>query len=370
MIAWVTVARVWIRRNRTSLLGYVVPLIKPSSYCRRVFFCLIELISFMNKQVRSVLLLLFFVSPLVILVILAVHRSHDPHYGDRKTILKWGEEDIALWAQKKYVPFTNRRAIKTILENFQISGSALTPEMREAYWEALENFLFAFTDGGIENWKKYRFDGLSENLTTYGKYQVKYYYGLVDRGGTAYPDHLPRDINFREKWSQGIQTDVPPVISNDKDLEDLFYKLVGEITYGKTNKDYFNGFCLDEMIVKHDHYTSHPAPLYEYPFFPFRVQRGLAIDATFPNEGYEPWSNEYPGTSYFIVHPTLTELLSEEGGVDCINTFVYIKINEAGKVAPFLLRHVWNPKTKRWQIAEVVDAHLSSYNRVIRAILL
>lgn len=324
----------------------------------------------MNKQVRLVLLFLFFVSPLVILVVLANHRSHDPHYGSRKTILKKGKEDIALWAQKKYIPLTDRSSVKAALEHSQIGGPPLTPEEREAYWEALENFFFAFKDSNFESWKQFRFDGLSGNLTTYGIFQVKFYYGLAKTGNNAYPDYAPRDLNFLEKWSHSIKPNVSLTISSDKDLEDLFYKFLGEITYGKDYKDYFEGICLDEMIVKHDHYTSHPAPLDEYPFFPFRVQRGYAIDATFPNEGYQLWSDEDPTASFFSVHPTLTELLSEEGGVDCINTFVYIKINETGEVAPFLLRHVWNPKTRRWKIAQIVDAHISSYSRVIRVILL
>ena len=339
---------------------------------REHFSCESPWYSKMNKILnrRALLFALFFISPLLILMVLAFHHAPYSYHNVRERSLKEMKAVIAVWAQKKYEPLTDQSSTKTTFANIQINGTPLAPEMREAYFEALANFLYAFKDGNIESWKQFRFDGLPGKLTPFGEFQVKFYYGLAKADQPSLPEFLPRDKSFLSLWLAKINTIVRPTISSDKDMDDLFYRFLGEITYGNYYKDYFEGVCAREMIVTHDHYTSHPAPLDKYPFFPFTVGGAGQVDATFPNLGYQYWSNEGPTPSFFTVHPTLTELLSQEGGIDCVSTFMFVKINETGEAAPFLLRHVWNPKAKRWEIAEIVDAHLSSYNRLLRIIAL
>ncbi|MGH7978288.1 MAG: hypothetical protein ACREE6_02860 [Limisphaerales bacterium] len=276
---------------------------------------------------------------------------------------------IARWAEKKYVRLSDRDSVRAQIDALKIDGPPLTKEMREAYSDAIVDFLFAFKDGSTDSWKKFRFEGAPENLNSAGVFQVEFYFGITNKTGWL-PEYLPHDPDFIERWIARSKHGKPPEVRDSGDLEGLFYRYVTEITYGKFYRNYFEGICIDEMIIKHDRYSFHPKPLYQYPFFPFTVRGPGQVNSTFPNIGYKVWNNEDPARPFFTVHPTLTELLASEGTIDCINTFVYIKINETGEVAPFLLRHVWNPKTRHWQIAEAVDCHNSSYNRLIHVIVL
>ena len=313
----------------------------------------------MNANVKRALRISLMSLPLVVLLVLAGFRKLNPHSGTSAEFDRWGEEDTAAWAKRAYVSLDDREKIKVELSRLRIEGLPLSPEMGNAYWESLLDFFFAYHDGNIESWKRFRFGGdLPRKLTTNGIFQVKFYYGLARRPVPAAPDYAPKDESFLAKWEARVRTNSPPEVSTDKDLENLFFKFLEEITYGQLYSNYFEGICLDEMIVKHDHYTSHPPKLSKYPFFPFRVQRGRAVDATFPNQGYDYWNNEDEACAFFVVHPTLTDLLSDNGRIDCINTFVYIKIQEKGTVTPILIRHVWNPNTQRWMVAEMVDANL------------
>ena len=70
-----------------------------------------------------------------------------------------------------------------------------------------------------------------------------------------------------QKWLDGRRTNIPPSIVSYKDYEDYFYKLIREITYGNGYTNYFEGICLDEIIVMHNRYASHSAPLKLLRFF-------------------------------------------------------------------------------------------------------
>jgi hypothetical protein len=317
---------------------------------------------------KGFLMALFFTAPLIIMIILAHRHSSSSYYISHAQALNEMRDVIKQWKLKKYAPLSNRDSIRAQINSLKIDGPPLTKEMREAYSDAIVDFLFAFKDGSTESWKKFRFEGSQGNLTPKGVFEVEFYSGITNKPGWI-PEYLPNhDVAFTMNWEKHKTL---PAVHSNKELEDLFYKYVTEISYGKFYKDYFEGICLDEMLIKHDRYSSHPERLVQYPFFPFTTRGPGQVNSTFPNIGYKVWDNEDPtnATAFFTVHPTLTELLSE-GPVDCINTFVYIKINETGEVAPFLLRYVWNPATSHWEIAEVVDAHNSSYNRVIHVIAL
>src|SRR5581483_8534549 len=320
----------------------------------------------MNK--RSLIQATLLLSPLLLILSLAIFHHPNSYYNLRKRSLDEMRAVIARWAGKRYAPLIDLTSVKKVFGQVPIGGAPLTTEMRDAYSDAMANFLFAFKEGNVESWKRFRFDGLPGQLTSYGRFQVEFYYGLTNSTKPALPDYAPRDPDFLSRWKADRKAGIEVA---DTNLDGLFYKFLGEITYGTFYKGYFDGICVDEMIVVHDHYVSKPPPLDQYPFFRLDAGGGAGqVTATFPNLGYEVWENENPKFSFFAVHPTLTELLSSQGEVDCINTFVYIKINETGEVAPFLLRHVWNPNTKRWAVVTIVDALLSSYNRKMRVIAL
>jgi hypothetical protein len=239
--------------------------------------------------------------------------------------------------------------------------------MRNAYWDALLDFFYAYHDGSVESWKRFRFSGDQPGeLTSYGSFQVKFYYGLATLGKPAIPDYAPHYRRFLADWEMRVKTNAPPTIDGEKDLERLFFEYLRDVGCTNLYAGYFEAVCLDGMIVNHDVYTTPPDPLYEYPFFPHRTQRGFARDMTFPNEGYWPHMNGGPNWSFFNVHPNLNELLSKNGSVDCINAFVLVKINEKGTLSPFLLRHVWDPGGQRWMVHEFVDGNLLGNDRVWR----
>jgi hypothetical protein len=322
---------------------------------------------------RVVLEACIFLSPILILIALAIsHRktisAARSHYGTREQFKAWAAQDIDSWAAKKYISLDDRSSVKTALSRIQIGGNSLTPVMRDGYVSALMDFLYAYRDGGPDNWRAFRLtkENLSHELTPKGAWETKLYYSLIKT--QAVPGILPRDKKFIQSWVQRYLTSSPPQVNGPNDLERLFFDCVKETTYGKFYNDYFEGVCLDEAIAEHAVYTSNPKPLNEQPFFHFEVQRGYSADANFPNQGYWYWANGVQNLSYLTVHPTLPELLAKAGRVDCMNAFIYVQINETGKVTPILLRHVWNPDIHQWMIAELVDGNLLG-NRVTRLFL-
>lgn len=81
-----------------------------------------------------------------------------------------------------------------------------------------------------------------------------------------------------------------------------------------------------------------PSPLDQYTFFEHCVYRGHAMDGTFPNIGYSPFDNSGRFT-FFHISPKLEDVLQRDGQVVCMNTFLYIRLDEEARrpfVASFL----------------------------------
>lgn len=146
------------------------------------------------------------VSPALILLALAFsHRkaisAAQAHYGTRTQFKTWAAQDMNSWVAKKYVSLDDRDAVKSALSRVHIGGASLTPSMRDAYVDALIDFFYAYKDGGLDNWRRFRFtkENLSHELTPKGVRETKLYYSLIKT--QAVPGILPRDKKFIQSCS-------------------------------------------------------------------------------------------------------------------------------------------------------------------------
>ncbi len=310
----------------------------------------------MKKDLKRLFLL---VVPIIALIVLYSLRTRDTHVGSSNEFKAWAEEDVKEWESKTYVPIKDRADLLARLEKLRIGGESLDAKMRAAYLEALADFFLSHHEGTLEAWKRFRFNGNQPHtMTSNGLFHVQFYNGIVRLERRTFPSFSPNDPQFNKKWEMRVTNSTPPVIARDSEYEGLFFKFLHEISYDTDYKNYFTDVSLSDAVVKHETVKNYPEPLVKFPFFPKRVYRGHAVDSTFPNLGYVEFDNGRPAKSFFTVQPTLATVLEKQGSVPCISGFFYVRLNEKGRVAPFLIRHFWSAADNRWMVTELVNAHI------------
>lgn len=310
------------------------------------------------KDKRILILLI----PFFAVLLLYLLRQPDPHFGDSEDFQAWAREDIQGWLGKNYVSLDDWESFVPALQSVEIQGAEhLNDAQQTAYWDSVVDFLQAHRAGTREAWSRFRFNGdQPRTRSTNGVYHVKFYHRLIDHADRELEIHsyLPNLAEFSNVWRENWGK--PPTVKppqTDPDYEELFFQFLQEISPSNYFKGYFQAVCLDEMKAECTVHREAPAPLNQYPFFEHRAYRGHAMDGTFPNIGYSPFDNSGRFT-FFHVSPKLEDVLQRDGQIVCMNTFLYVRLDEAGGAAPFLLRHFWDPAQKRWMVTALIDAHL------------
>ena len=310
------------------------------------------------KDKRILILLI----PFFAVILLYLLRQPDLHHGDSEDFQAWAKEDIQVWLDKDYVSMDDWESFAAALQSVEIQGAEhLSEAQKMAYWESVADFLQVHREGTREAWSRFRFNGdQPRTRSTNGVYHVKFYHRLLDfpEGEFRFHGYLPDIKEVRSAWERNWGK--PPTVKppqTDSDYEELFFQFFRDVSRSNYFEGYFQAVCLDDMRAECAVHREAPAPLNQYPFFEYRDYRGHAVAATFPNIGHSNRDNSGRFT-FFHVSPKLEDVLQRDGQVVCMNTFLYVRLDETGGAAPFLLRHFWDPAQKRWMVTALIDAHL------------